>query len=206
MATQTGNVFELALIGSFLTNEVINAFQYRYTGASATAQSSMESLCDAFVADTLPPLLAIQSTQMSYSGLRVRNLSNGLDIYETAIVASGLVAGDAAPSFVALGITYYRETAITRNGGKRFAGLTESVVSGNSLAIANSYLTAIYDGLAATHNMVDDTQTVIGEFAPVIVGRDAVTKAYDLSRVNNVRAIGNGVLTTQMTRRAGHGS
>lgn len=164
MPTLTEGLYELVLEQDYLSQSIINVFHY----VNALGDDDLQGLCaDSFDQDILPGLSIIQSDSLSYTNIRVANLTGDLaDANLTPATTQGLVNGEDVTTFMAAPFRYNRLTKDTRNGSKRFAGLVEA----NTLTVGflPAYLTALQ--LFAT--LLDDDISVPGGiFEPVILSK-----------------------------------
>lgn len=118
-----------------------------------------------------------QSVGIAYDSADFANLSNGLDIaqYVPTVALGGAAAGDSEPLQVALTFRLNRATAATRNGSKRFGGISDSAITtpqaANLAGTAN--VVAVQDWLSEPIEVVaggGDECTLL----PIILRRAAV--------------------------------
>jgi len=121
-----------------------------------------------------------------------------------------LLTGDPMASFMALNFILRRSTGITRNGSKRFGGLDESSISGNSWTGSGSALTNM--GTALASPLLHGTPVAAPFADPVIVGRKLVgagtpSEHYelDLTKINPVASAAFTAVSSQRSRKVGHG-
>lgn len=110
----------------------LNVYHVMKRVVSANAATAAQ----AFVDWVLPAVVDIQSEVVVHRTLTARNLGNDTDFVEVALgdVPGGIVATDhVMPSFVAAGIQFLRERMDIKHGWKRYVGITEANVGGNTL-------------------------------------------------------------------------
>lgn len=202
MGAELGDLIQLVDNQSYLGQQVLNVYYYRVTASLGLADPYLNLLNDAWSDTVLTPVKAVQSAALEHVSREWRNLTNGVDLFTDAEVIPG--AGSATPtslmpSYVSIGFLMQRESLATRNGYKRFAGMNEANISGNTWVGGAGFLTDIAAGLAS-----DLFITLASVAEPVIVKRPITTPvtSYVYSSVGGAsfRSIG-----TQNSRKAGRG-
>lgn len=146
-----------------------NVYHYEVNQVIDSTGLGSEDLIDAFIQDVQPSILALISGFVSVEDYEAQSLTNPVD-YMVTIPGSGnagLVAGvDALPEQWVYTMKCFRPYPPLRNGYKRFGGVAESVVDGDSTAPA--FATA-RDNLA--NALGADIASTAGDyvFRPVIV-------------------------------------
>jgi len=151
----------------YLDEEVLNIYFYRYAPVAPATNDVYDVLADFFENNLIPAVAATQADLLTHTNINIVNLSNGIDFLDRPITIRGDLAttsSEALPSYVSIGYMLIRESLVTRNGYKRFAGLPEYVVQGNEYSISSTLTDAIEDQLSTD---VFSGLTVIYE--PVIV-------------------------------------
>lgn len=202
MGASLGDLIQCVDNQTYLGQQVLNVYYYRIILALGLDDGYLTLLNDAWESTVLNPVKAIQNDGLSHVSREWRNMSNGVDLFTdgTVIPGSNAEPGTAqSPSFVSAGFLLQRESLVTRNGYKRFAGLSENLISGNTWVGGTPLLTAIENGLKADLNV-----SVVPTAEPVIVKRpiEAPVGSYVYSSIGGAsfRSIG-----TQNTRKAGRG-
>jgi len=122
--------------------EVLNVYFFEVASiSSANALFLMrEAIEDWWYTEFLPPILAIQTNQLTHTRLEVDNMSN----FETDFVVinpaspiAGTNAGPYLASATAFSFQLTRLNRTTRHGSKRIAGVPESMVD-NNLAVSGA--------------------------------------------------------------------
>lgn len=207
MALAIGDILQFTDVQSYLGQRMLNVYTYRVDSFESLVD--YDDLAQQFELLIITPMLDLQVTTVEHETVLVRNLTSGVDIWEEPSGQTGGVAGEAFPSFVAIGIRLNRSTALTRHGQKRVGGIPEAAVSGNGLAgafvaAADVLATAMADPIVKTGTQDEDFV-----LTPVIVGRypigDPNAGQYDLSKVNEVSSAQVVSVTSQTTRKAGRG-
>jgi hypothetical protein len=202
VAASQGDLLQLVDNQTYLGQQILNVYYYRVTPALGITGNYLELLNDYWEDNVLPPICAIQNDGLSHVSREWRNLSNNVDLFTASNVIPGTNAepGTAQePSFVSAGFILRRESLVTRNGYKRFAGLSENLISGNTWVGGATLLNNIATALAGDLNI-----GIISSAEPVIVKRpiDPPVGVYQYSSIGSAafRSIG-----TQNTRKAGRG-
>lgn len=207
MATAVGDVIQIIDVQTYLLQTVQNVYEffvYELTGTVTLEEIALE-----WVDTVLTPVRNIQADDINHDYLAVKNLSNGVDIWdETTNLPGVVVSTNPSPSFVAVGIQLLRSTAITRHGGKRISGISDDNITGNSLVgVALTNMPALLTALSAELNVVGADGTA--SLYPVIVGRypqgSPNAGEMDLSKLNPIQGAQFKRVTTQNTRKAGRG-
>lgn len=134
MADQ-GNLLQLIDRQTYLGQELINVYYYRVTPALGITGNYLELLNDSWEEIVLPTVVKFQTGRLSHVQREWRNLSNNLDLFIDSTVVTGTATGSTSvdtPSYVSLGFQLNRESLATRNGYKRFGGLPDDGISGNT--------------------------------------------------------------------------
>lgn len=213
MSAAVGDILKVTLHETFLGQKIENVFFYRLTGVpSPAAGETFEQLvAERFNVVVAFHVRAIQSTFCLNTIIRVDNITNGIDFYELTVGVAGDLAADPLASFDAINFVLRRTTGITRNGSKRIGGLTENGVSGNTVIIAAGTLNPLEASLSADLVTADAVPVAFAE--PVIVGRifDPTVGAsggyvLDLTKINPIASASATAVSTQRSRKAGHGT
>lgn len=201
-----GDVIQFVVSGEYLGQEVVNVFFYGLD-AGAPHFIDLGLVGNDWMADFASRVLGDLSDELSYNTLTMTNLTDGL---EFAVWSETITGGQDVvplPSFCALGVTLFRTNRITRNGGKRFAGLGEAQVTDNAILPATINFTDIENFCGQPLVYADyngEADTVI--LRPIIVGRSLNIEGkyqLDLNRINPIDgAQVRPNVSTQNTRKA----
>ncbi len=199
MAAVLGDLIRCIDYQSYLGQTVLNVYYFHFDVITGAGGTYLESMNAAFVDDILPPILAVQADAVDHTHRDWMNLSNMLDIFSDDTLLSGVLTGQEINSFTSLGFLLRRSSGATRNGYKRFAGLTEDRCLGNVYTFGAGEQAAIEAALASPL-----TVGIIQYGSPVIVKRPIANPAgaYVFSNVADAAFRGIG---TQNTRKAGRG-
>lgn len=202
MAAALGDLIQLIDNQTYLGQQVLNVYYYRITALLGLGDGYLSDLNNDWETNILATIRAIQLDGLLHVSREWRNLTNGTDLFADNGVLNGLVGGAATsytPSFLSAGFMLQRESLATRNGYKRFAGISESNVSGNELVGLTTEVTNISNALPADLN--------VGAFPvaePVIVKRpiNPPVASYIYASIGSAsfRSVG-----TQNSRKAGRG-
>lgn len=208
MAAAIGDILQITDVQTYLGQLMLNVYMYRVDELGSLV--GYQEMADAFQSLVVTPVRGVQSTGVTHTQTVIRNLTNGIDIFEDAIDAAGVDGSVPLASFVGLSFRLVRSTGLTRHGAKRIGGLTESTVAGNNIdPTVQDEVDAIEAALGGTVNVdgAGDNDFVL---TPVIVGRVPTGEPgagdLDLSVVNDVAEAQFIRVSTQTTRRAGRGS
>jgi len=207
MSMSVGDVIQIADVQTFLSQRLLNV--YFYEVVSADPDATLENVAQSFELQVATEVAALQSNAVTHSQIQVKNLTNGIDIWEEpASIIGTATTGNNTPSFTALGFRLIRSTAVTRHGSKRIGGLVEEQINGNTIESAQMVTVAAVQAAMAS-NITAEGTTADFELRPVIVGRfpqgSPNAGELDLSVINPVSAVQYIRVTTQTTRRAGRG-
>lgn len=213
MSLAVGDIVKITDFQVSIDQDAENVYFYRIDAIPTPASGLTvdEEVCGAFNADVRIFMLPFQSDQCSHRVTRMDNVTNGVDFATVSSTVFGLLSGDPEPSFVAANFVLRRSTLITRNGSKRVAGLSEGSVNGNNWVGSSGDLAAYATALAAP--LMDNTLPTPVPFAtPVIVGRKIVGTGshgaiygLDLTKINPIASAAFTAVSTQRSRKVGHG-
>lgn len=163
-------IYEMTARSRFAGQECINRWHYVSTGTPAAVQGSFGLVYSAgWVKDGLPAafptnglfnvMRAVQSEQVAYWEVEVRNLYDPLDFYVLPLPsdAVGGVAGESMSPTQAWGFFSNRVRADVKRGMKRLVGVTEANVTNGGLVAAG---------------IVPSLENVAGRFSAVLLYDD----------------------------------
>lgn len=202
MGAVLGDLIQCVDNQSYLGQQILNVYYYRVTSVTPLAGDYLSSMNDSWEGGVLDNVKIIQTPELLHLSREWRNLTNGTDLFVDGSVVPGVDPASAAsltPSFTSLGFLLQRESLVTRNGYKRYGGISEGNISGNTYVGGMGTIHDIEVGLAA-----DLTAGIITIAEPVIVKRpiSVPVTSYLYSSIGS--AIFRGV-GTQNTRKAGRG-
>lgn len=197
MPVITSGLYQIILEATYLGVQVRNSFFFEHTSSF----DDLQDVCAvAFDDDLLPLIAATQSDEVTYQNIRCINVTGILaDANFDPTTLAGSEVGAPMPSFNAYAIRLNRTTKETRNGQKRFAGVTEENTSENK--VAGAFLVTL-GLLADALNNAIPTPTNI--FTPVIARQsDVVPANWTVNPVSTGTVSPN--ISTQNTRKVGRG-
>jgi len=198
MAIATGDLLQITDFQTYLGEECLNVYYYRWFSAPTFDNSAYAPLLADFNAVVIAPVIDIQHYLLLHDRLEIRNLSNNLDF--AALITNvagtrGTSDAQAMPSFNSAGFQLVRDSLIVRNGYKRYAGLSDDLMAGNNYSPGASEIADVITGLTSFLQI-----GLIDVAAPVIVKRpiDPPLLTYDYASVVSALYKGAG---TQNTRK-----
>lgn len=200
MAVADGDLIQIVDFQTYLGQDVLNVYYYRFVVLTGATFAIYSSLADWFQDNVIAAVVAIQNAQLVHNSIEIRNLSNGIDIFTKNIAVAGedgAGGADAATSFLSVGFKLVRESLVTRNGYKRFAGINEENTSENQFFFPAGAQSAIELVLAG-----DVVIGLVTSFVPIIVKRpigSPPVAAYLYSDIGSAEYAGH--LGTQNTRK-----
>lgn len=163
-----GDVYELTHVERDDTTQerIMNKYFYRALTSGATA----EQLSDGFQEPdgVLESVNNLQSTRINNVSLRVVNLFNLGDFFETDLTGEGIHAGEMLPLFNAISFTFKVDTRAVRPGGKRIGGISEEASVGGLLT-ATGFPALMTEARVAFQNDISISGTPT--FRPIVVKR-----------------------------------
>jgi len=202
VAATEGDLLQLVDNQLYLGQQVLNVFYYRVTAPLGLADGYLSDLNGYWEEHILDEIIQIQSDNLSHVSREWRNLTNGADLFvDGSVVPGALAESDASdtPSYVSAGFLMHRESLVTRNGYKRFAGITEAQITGNTYVGNMTHIANIEVALAADLNI-----GILSVAEPIIVKRpiSVPVTSYLYASIGSASFRGLG---TQNTRKKGRG-
>lgn len=201
MGVAQGDLIRIVDVQTYLGEEVLNIYYYRYILVAGATDAIYPTIAEWFVDNVVAAVAEIQVDGLVHTNVRVYNLSNGIDFWDESISVAGEIAATAdeeEPSFVTLGFMLIRESLATRNGYKRYSGLPQFGIEGNTWVGAPTETAAIEVVLAD-----DIVLGAVNTLEPIIVkspvGTPPVT-SYVYSSIGSAQVRGVG---TQNSRKPG---
>lgn len=203
MAAALGDLLQATVRGTYLGQTCLNVYHFRVTSITGLAGNYLELFADFIENPITVSIAAVQISSYNYEDIEARNLSNGLDFFAKPLTLTGGITDSGAngvPSFVSMGWQLVRESLATRNGYKRYAGLSDTLLVDNLYAISALEEAQIRSVLA-----LDWVEGVVTVGEPIIWGSPrsaAPVGSYVYSSIGD--AIYKNV-GTQNTRKPGRG-
>jgi hypothetical protein len=203
MAT-VGDRYLLTLRAHSVINSqsVQNVFAYELDSGSGGAPA----LNDAFAIVVLPDIQAVLVGDTFIDDLYTVNLDDPADYDDKVISSSGLVSGDAMPSFVAWEFEYVRATRAVNNGRKAFGMVSESSVT---IGEADAAIIGALTTLAVTLSAPVPTAGLTSTWLPRIFRRPGTYSSGVVAAPGQFFPISDvryRKVSTQSTRKVGRGS
>lgn len=202
---QIGDILRGTFVGTYLNQQIVNVFFWEIDSQS-TGNLVLGDFATEIVTRFDNDVVSVLNVGLVYDTFTLENLTNQIGLADLGINLVGGNTGQNMPSSVALGVRLNRATKLTRNGAKRFAGLSEDKVNNNQLQL-NSVERAQIEGFCGTDYFYLDYDGQGNDVGldPVIVGRTKNASGVyelDLTRVNNVNsATLRNFVSTQNTRK-----
>jgi len=136
-----GDIIELLLVGKGDgVIPLVNNFTFQQTvGASA---SNLNGLATLFIANILPPLVAVLSSLTVFMSLDIKQLTGGTDLVSVPLSSGnvGLRSAQFQTPNDCWSYRYFRSTSASRNGQKRFGLIyggdySDGVATGSILSL-----------------------------------------------------------------------
>lgn len=189
----TEGLYKVTLVQEYRSQVVQNVFFYEHTLGTDDQQ---EECAEAFDEDILPQLKLIQHSTLLYTAIRVANPTGDLaDFVLTPTTPDGVQTGDPLSSFTACSFLLSRTTKETRNGQKRFAGMTEQN------ADTQRWETTFQAALDTFAPFLSAQISIVGAlFNPVIARQNLITPTiWTVNPVASAQA--RSTITTQVSRK-----
>lgn len=203
MGINNGDLIQIMAEGSIDGTDQIclNVFYYRYIVLTPALNEIYPALWNAFDSTVLEAVKGIQATEYLWKNGYIRNLSNGVDEYSVTLGTSedrGRKTSPPLPSYVTYTFRLKRESAVTRNGYKRFAGVSEGDGQDNNYNPGTTEVAAVNSALAADLNI-----GLVPAFEPIIVKRPIPSLAvgYQYASIGSADFRGIGSQNTRKPRR-----
>lgn len=205
-----GDVYEVVDHMLMEGQEVLNVYFYRLD--TPVVGNAAEMAVASYIGQVLPDVIAIQQNDVVHMEVSARNLFNESETWSELISEPGDGADDTLPIFNAVGYRLVGSNSAVRDGQKRYAGISEDVVTDGVVDSAGmiTLMTTLAATLAAGLFIGLDADALI----PVIVGR--ILESPGVYRLPNnageavlseiVDALFNVEVTSQTSRKIGSGS
>jgi len=202
MGVNTGDLIQVIDNQSYLGQQVLNVYYYRWSSAPVLSGPYLSQLNDSFQTTVMDFVADLQNDMLTHLSREWKNLSNNVDIFvdgDTFDGSNAVTEDTALPSYVSLGFLLQRDSLVTRNGYKRFAGLRDADVAGNSYTGGAPTIAAVETALASPLEV-----GIIEVAFPIIPKRPLVPPvgSYVYSSIISARFRTVG---TQNSRKAGRG-
>lgn len=194
-----GDIWELTLRGTYQGQEILNVFGYVETvalGGDVAGADVAKWLWDTIGTD----LLAMTVDGVEYGQVDALQVTGGVAIGSYTIASgSGDRTVEGLPSFATFSFRYNRASQASRHGYKRFAGVSEDWVSGNTNSFPSVQTNAL---IAALESDIFDSSSVLdGRLEPCIISRVVNGQERPVPLAFPVSSIVFIGVTTQNTRK-----
>lgn len=203
VAANTGDLLQIVDEQVYLGQQLLNVYYYRWFSVPSVDNTVYSALVDDFQSRVMNDVCQLQGELLIHTSLTIKNLSNNVDFFEKPISVTGqrtMSASTALPSYVSVGFKLIRDSLVTRNGFKRFGGLNESEVQGNSWVGAINDINNVEDALAEFLQI-----GLVDVAAPIIPKRPITPPMGTLYPYSSVASAQYSLVGTQNTRKAGRG-
>lgn len=200
-----GDILRFTHFYTLLGEECLNVFFYEITSANLTPVL-LPAFIDEYEAGFNTGIMQYLSASVVLNKIKIENLTDGVEFTEKNFARAGGLGTDVASSSLAYTFLLSRGTKVTRNGFKRFPGVLESELSGNTINKNGVQVAAMQDYLRLGLDIQDYNGASADVFlTPRIVGRTKdVNGIYqiDLNKVNNITGAAlRTIVGTQNTRK-----
>lgn len=193
-----GKLFQVIDKQSYFGQGLENVYWY-YTPQNATTSLQMAT---AFNSQVVANLRNLQSNNLNHDSIYVKEWIGGTDIIDATQTGAtaGTQGGDSLPPFLSFGFKLSPLSGNFRQGGKRYAGLTEDNQGDNTLVTGFKTQLALF-ALQVVANIV--IPSISATLTPVIVRvTDSPSAGWLFTQI--ISAIGS-TMSTQNTRKANIG-
>ncbi len=205
MAISIGDLIRFTVFQTLYSENIQNIWYYEVNNMNGVA--GLSNLVTAFIDDLISDWTPVVTEDVIFDRLLAENLTNGLDFEDVGLDFTGDLALVAANSATAVSMKLNVSTRETRPGGKRISGIPEDRISGNTFIKTVEAWNVFEAGVGLGISWVDSPPDNSIFAAPMVIGTDPITKKLDLERFQRIN---NGdvrsTVTTQASRRAGHGT
>lgn len=200
-----GDVIRITLCQTYSNQEICNIFAYVVD--NLTGNVTLEDIVDDFVAFILDQLNVIQAQGLTNDRLIIENLTNAVDFWEADLSGTGDSTEEGTSVFTAMAFRYNRTSKVTRNGFKRFGGISsEYSASPNAWFTGDTDILTIETALESTLVVDADGGGGQASLTPIILGRTASGNP-DINRFQRVSSVTfQPQKTTQNSRKIGSGN
>ena len=205
------DAYQLIDVQTWESQTCLNVYFFKQNNVVSISDTATE-LVDRFLAELMPSIRAVQSSEVLHTEIRCTNLYNPSDNHTRAISLAGTAAaGNELPTFSAYGFTLVQDNGSIRNGAKRIPGIGEGSQDDGVITDAPTLvlLNTLADKLSLTL-----TDGLVATWLPVIIKRIAIagggyrlpTSAAEAVIGAIIDAIVEVVVTSQVSRKVGVGA
>lgn len=158
------DIYQLNHKQTYNGEDIENVYFYRREDVG----SDHNDLIDAFIADVMPSIMALQAPQIITASIKAQSLGNLGDFGEQIVNLPGTYdPSEILPIFNAIGYTMRSANRGVRPGSKRITGIPETAQAGGIITLS-VYLTRMEAARLAIDAVIGTTPAF---FTPVIVKR-----------------------------------
>lgn len=198
-----GDLWQIRAIGSLFGQPCENVFWYQQT-STGTTSDAFYAAQGMYTQKLGASIRNVQHSEFTWTEMVATNWTTGLeqDNY-VPIGGTGLyTTGDCMPSWVAWKFTYQKNSPLYSSGAKRFAGVPEELVDGNTTSIGSPAIADMESSLQT--GLVNASWTakpvvLVTQLNKVKLNTAMASPPYVTWDVNNVNFDG---VTSQKTRKA----
>jgi len=128
-----GDFYTLKLSGNMLGQTILNIFHYEMITGSGGGSAELNT---GFQANILTRIMAIASSDVTYTDIEIFNWDNGSDFVVDNFSQSGQQANQSSTSFLAWAFVLNAANINNKPGHKRFAGVASVSLQDNAPASA----------------------------------------------------------------------
>jgi len=137
-----GDIYEVALVGAQSGSTVVATLNYETTVTTGTKSDEMQALAEAVLVTLVPSIAALQSDQLTYNVIRVRDVADETLGFDRIVSGAGARAAEAMPKQIAALILWKSAFIGRSKTGRLYLGaLTEDVWDGE--AWVSAFLTSV---------------------------------------------------------------
>ena len=194
MAIPTGGLLKVRLLQTYGSQNLENVFWY--WNVANNEPTSFVALAADFNLKIVETLKLTQDDGLAYNNVVFSTFFGTLpDLPVAPTSTTGTLVGEDTASFLAFAFRLNRSTKDTRNGSKRFAGLTEDRITGN---FVDTGFTTLMDAFAPQMALALDSGTNL--YDPVIFSPPNMAHVGNLvNTIDSVTSI--ATVTSQRSRK-----
>jgi len=202
-----GDILQFTARYTYIGVEMLNVFFY-IVKTGGVGGDLATTVSGSFAPNVLGQVRNLQISDTEYIDIVGRNhMSLAADVTVPYAVTGNYVAGSGSPTFVSIGFRLNRDSRLTRNGSKRFGGISEDATDVNSPNYTGTIVADVEAALSADLDILTSLEASVGVMTPIIVGRCRLSDVgctpgdLDLTRFSLVSSAQVTSVTTQSSRK-----
>lgn len=204
MAWALNDIVRMTFRQTYLEQEILNTLFYKI--ATDPTIADMDEVLEDVTGQIVVDLVDAQNDGLEHFEQITDDISNGIDFSVSVNLATGQqVSTSPSNSFMAYGLKKSVATKITRPGSIRIAGVRDEGVTDNDLNAAQITVLNTLGDLLEDDRVGADQGLNDVTFEPVVVGR-LPDGSFDLTKINPIVQVHLPRLTSQVSRKKGHGT